>query len=62
LGDPLYGGTDAAFPHVTLMLHAKRLSINLPDEDSFPPNGTLSTFKSPLPIRFRLLMKKLDQY
>jgi 23S rRNA pseudouridine1911/1915/1917 synthase len=54
LGDPLYGGNDAQFSDLTLMLHAKRLSI-------FLPNDLWSTFISPLPLRFRKLMKKLEK-
>jgi 23S rRNA pseudouridine1911/1915/1917 synthase len=54
LGDPLYGGADPKFPDLTLMLHAKRLSINI------LPSGTWATFKSPLPIRFRKLIRKID--
>jgi 23S rRNA pseudouridine1911/1915/1917 synthase len=54
LGDPLYGGSDPAFSNVTLMLHAKRLSINI------LPDGKWATFRSPLPLRFRKLMKKLS--
>jgi 23S rRNA pseudouridine1911/1915/1917 synthase len=62
LGDPLYGGNDAAFPCATLMLHAKRLSINLPPEGQLlAEDKALSTFTSPLPIRFRKLIKKLEK-
>lgn len=56
LGDPLYGGNDPKFPDLTLMLHAKYLSIHL------PPDGMLATFTSPLPLRFRKLIKKLTVY
>jgi 23S rRNA pseudouridine1911/1915/1917 synthase len=55
LGDPLYGGTDSHFSDLTLMLHAKRLSIFL------PPNGLRMTFKSPLPIRFRKIMRRFEK-
>ncbi|MDR2901339.1 MAG: RluA family pseudouridine synthase [Treponema sp.] len=55
LGDPLYGGNDSHFADLTLMLHAKRLSIAL------PPDGLRMTFKSPLPKRFRALMLKLEK-
>lgn len=54
LGDPLYGGEislkpfrPAGLPGLTLMLHAKRLSIVLPG------NTGLSTFRTALPERFR---------
>lgn len=54
LGDPLYGGSDSAFPNLTLMLHAKRLSLSL------PPDGQWETFISPLPKRFRKIIQKLN--
>jgi 23S rRNA pseudouridine1911/1915/1917 synthase len=47
LGDSLYGIPDKRFPRATLMLHARTLSITLPDHDS------PSLFKAPLPERFR---------
>jgi 23S rRNA pseudouridine1911/1915/1917 synthase len=56
LGDPLYGGADPKFPGLTLMLHAKRLSISL------PPDGIRMSFKSPLPQRFKKLIKILENY
>jgi 23S rRNA pseudouridine1911/1915/1917 synthase len=59
LGDPLYGGTDSRFPDVTLMLHAKWLSISLPFEGNLPNDGLRATFKSPLPIRFRDVVRRL---
>jgi 23S rRNA pseudouridine1911/1915/1917 synthase len=43
LGDPIYGAPD---PHMSLMLHAKSLSIILPGETG------MRTFKTPLPERF----------
>jgi 23S rRNA pseudouridine1911/1915/1917 synthase len=53
-GDPVYGRPDALFPGCGLMLHARCLSIILPD----CPEPR--TFKAPLPERFRRAMKKLD--
>ncbi|MDR1127580.1 MAG: RluA family pseudouridine synthase [Treponema sp.] len=43
LGDPIYGDRD---PSVSLMLHAKSLSIVLPGQE------VMSTFSTPLPARF----------
>ncbi|MDR0708101.1 MAG: RluA family pseudouridine synthase [Treponema sp.] len=43
LGDPIYGAPD---PHMSLMLHAKSLSIILPGETK------MRTFKTALPERF----------
>ena len=54
LGDPLYGRRDPLFPEARLMLHARSLSIRLPGEEQ--PR----TFVSPLPPRFRALMKQLQ--
>jgi len=45
LGDPIYGQRDPVFPHSTLMLHAKRLSLVL-------PSNVRTTFRTPLPERF----------
>jgi len=45
LGDPIYGQRDSVFPHSTLMLHAKRLSLVL-------PSNVRATFRTPLPERF----------
>lgn len=53
LGDPLYGGADPRFPAATLMLHAWRLRIVLPGEES------AREFRAPLPVRFRLLLGSL---
>jgi 23S rRNA pseudouridine1911/1915/1917 synthase len=46
LGDPLYGRRDEHLPGVPLMLHARRLSLVLPGEE------TPRTFKAPLPEDF----------
>lgn len=53
LGDPVYGGEDARFPGVTLMLHAWRLRITLPGEPQ--PRE----FRAPLPDRFRSLLRSV---
>jgi len=50
LGDPVYGLRDSVFPHSTLMLHAKRLSLVLPPTSLRP--SVKETFRTPLPERF----------
>jgi 23S rRNA pseudouridine1911/1915/1917 synthase len=59
LGDPVYGRRDPGFPAATLMLHAKALSILVPDPLS--PSGTpLSrTFSAQLPERFISFLKQM---
>ena len=47
MGDPVYGRVDPRFKNATLMLHAKNLSLVLPDEE-IP-----KTFRTQLPARFR---------
>jgi len=47
LGDPIYGRQDPRFPKASLMLHAKSLSLILPE------HLTSQTFTTPLPKRFR---------
>jgi 23S rRNA pseudouridine1911/1915/1917 synthase len=54
LGDPLYGRRAARFPEATLMLHARSLTITLPGESE--PR----TFRSPIPARFRLVLRGLQ--
>jgi 23S rRNA pseudouridine1911/1915/1917 synthase len=54
LGDPLYGRRDPRFPEATLMLHARSLTITLPGESE--PR----TFRSPMPERFRLVLRGLQ--
>jgi 23S rRNA pseudouridine1911/1915/1917 synthase len=54
LGDPIYGIAD---PHISLMLHAKSLSVILPGETGGCTG--MRTFKTPLPERFLTLMKSL---
>jgi len=54
-GDSLYGSADALFPLAPLMLHAKSLEITLPG------GGTeRQLFKSPLPQRFKDMIRILD--
>jgi 23S rRNA pseudouridine1911/1915/1917 synthase len=55
LGDPIYGSRDGRFPGATLMLHAKSLSLELPD------SGELRSFSAPLPSRFRDLIGELEK-
>lgn len=55
LGDPLYGSPDPVFPGAGLMLHAKSLALVLPG------GGEIRTFKTPLPPRFRGVIKKLNR-
>jgi 23S rRNA pseudouridine1911/1915/1917 synthase len=54
LGDPLYGVKDGLFPGATLMLHAKSLALVL-------PGGEFRVFRSPLPSRFRRVVKVLGE-
>jgi 23S rRNA pseudouridine1911/1915/1917 synthase len=53
VGDPIYGFRDPLFPSASLMLHAKSLAIKL-------PGGERRIFKSPLPDRFRPLIRTLQ--
>jgi len=53
LGDPIYGIKESAFPNASLMLHAKRLSLVLPD------NNEPTTFRTPLPERFMEIFKAM---
>jgi 23S rRNA pseudouridine1911/1915/1917 synthase len=55
IGDPIYGVTDKLFHNASLMLHAKSLSIILPGQD------TARIFSTPLPDRFRDMIKKLNK-
>jgi 23S rRNA pseudouridine1911/1915/1917 synthase len=59
LGDPVYG---AASPHISLMLHAKSLSLVLPGAtagDDTTAGCGVRTFKTPLPERFLIFMKSI---
>ena len=55
LGDPIYGREDSAFPNVTLMLHAKSLSLVLPGFNK------PQKFRTPLPERFREVIHVLNR-
>jgi 23S rRNA pseudouridine1911/1915/1917 synthase len=54
LGDPIYGRRDPRFPDMTLMLHARRLRISLPD------GGSEVEFAAPVPDRFKAVVKALN--
>lgn len=54
LGDPVYARRDSLFPGVDLMLHAYRLEIAL------PANGDECVFRSPLPERFKRVLRELS--
>jgi 23S rRNA pseudouridine1911/1915/1917 synthase len=54
LGDPIYGKPDRRFPQATLMLHAYRLTLILPQ------GAGPSSFKAPVPQRFRDIFKALQ--
>ncbi len=54
LGDPLYARKDTDFPDATLMLHAYSLRIRI-------PSGKWKRFKSPVPERFREVLRVLRQ-
>ena len=55
IGDPLYGEADKRFPHSSLMLHAKRLSIILPNQK------TKTVFRSNFPPRFCEMLEELKR-
>ncbi|GHU73924.1 ribosomal large subunit pseudouridine synthase D [Spirochaetia bacterium] len=59
VGDPIYGIADPCFPHATLMLHAKSLSLILPGALSKAEGP--ATFKAPLPDRFHLMVERLNK-
>jgi 23S rRNA pseudouridine1911/1915/1917 synthase len=54
-GDPVYGFSDPVFPGASLMLHAKSLSLTLPEETA------ARTFRSPVPERFTAMTRRLNQ-
>lgn len=55
LGDAVYNRrADKSFPHASLMLHARALTLTTPD-------GAVRTFKSPLPARFWAVIKALKR-
>lgn len=53
LGDPVYARGDTGFPDATLMLHAYRLSIALPE------SNTTRHFRAPVPQRFKEVLRRL---
>lgn len=55
LGDSIYNKPDKLFPKASLMLHSKKLKIRLPQKKEF------STFKTPVPQRFREIEKILKE-
>ncbi|GHU88760.1 pseudouridine synthase [Spirochaetia bacterium] len=62
LGDPIYGFVDPLFLDAALMLHARSLSITLPDtQDTGALMESPVTFKAPLPDRFHLIIEKLNK-
>lgn len=54
LGDPIYGRKDHTFPHASLMLHAWRLSLNLPDDEN------RTRFEAPVPERMKAVIDALN--
>jgi 23S rRNA pseudouridine1911/1915/1917 synthase len=54
VGDALYGSGDRLFPGAAMMLHARSLSLTLPGECE------RRVFSSPLPDRFRCLIRTLE--
>lgn len=55
LGDPVYSRRDQLFPESGLMLHAYRLRIAL------PPDDTEHCFRAPLPDRFKRILAQLSK-
>ncbi len=55
LGDPVYGSKASHFPEASLMLHAYKLSINLPGSNS------PGFFTAPVPDRFYEIIKKYSK-
>ena len=55
LGDPVYGRKSVTFPDISLMLHAYRLSLILPDK-----TDKIRTFEAPVPLRFSKIIKRLS--
>ncbi len=53
LGDPIYGKKDADFPSASLMLHAWRLTLVLPDGER------QTRFEAPVPSRMKAIMEVL---
>ena len=55
LGDSLYARKDNNYPDISMMLHAYKLSVKLPGESN------ITTFRAPLPLRFKKLLSELDK-
>ena len=55
LGDPVYSRRDKRFPDASLMLHSYRLRVRLPDAEA-----EVREFRSPLPLRFKRIIKELS--
>lgn len=53
VGDPVYGRRKSPFGNQSLMLHALRLSIDIPEDSSF----VRRTFFAPMPERFKRLIR-----
>lgn len=56
LGDPIYSNTSKKFKDATLMLHAIKLGIE------HPVTGETMTFSSPMPQRFKDILKALPSF
>ncbi len=56
LGDPIYSNTDKNFRDATLMLHALQLEI------LHPKTYNKMRFRSPMPQRFKNVIKQLDPF
>ena len=54
LGDPLYGRPDSRFKKASLMLHAKSLSLNIPEHEN------PEMFRTALPPRFLKIIRTLN--
>jgi 23S rRNA pseudouridine1911/1915/1917 synthase len=52
LGDPIYGRPDKYFSEATLMLHAYRITLQLPGQ------AENSSFKAPIPLRFKQILSR----
>lgn len=62
VGDETYARSDSTLPDATLLLHAYRLTIVLPqktDRPYFYTGGERVTFRAPLPPRFKAAILKL---
>jgi 23S rRNA pseudouridine1911/1915/1917 synthase len=56
LGDPIYSNTSKKFPDATLMLHAIKLDFE------HPVTGKTMMFSSPMPQRFKDILKSLPSF